>query len=503
MRTTFWVSAILSLLVVSSARAAWDGTIAGFCVWCDTQLFVPPDYHDIHGIPLEGQFFKVESQKHFSQSGVTIKVLNIKLEKHNLEAEGDSVDRQILFADGEDKLKICKGAECTSLKEAANYFARVYKEKMTEGLQKLDNTKPICPTGNCGTHSAGVETPPPAPKSEPPATPETKTPSPPKPSQEQLSVKTVLPYEMCEDKNDASFYSKLLQASRNRTVQIYSQNLAQGFWGTCIFNVMKQTGRGMFDHCGQKNGPAPIKTTNPERLSDLDRNCMSKEMHSFVANGFNDTASCFGANPQEVFSMIANESRFHPNAVGAGTKKNPLDKDAGFGQTIGENLKAHVDIFDKIKQATDNDKVSCKRVAALLDKSLPHENNRRCEVMVPPENALKNLIYAMYDHTSKTKEVLANMSRMTATPDEDKLAIAQRIATFSHNNPQEANDLTEAIIATAKKRRITLPMLTEEFEHSRGVASRVPILRRYYNAMKTTANNLRKNSGMESTCSNY
>lgn len=119
--------------------------------------------------------------------------------------------------------------------------------------------------------------------------------------------------------------------------------------------------------------------------------CVSKALSNLTYNSYVDVTSCFGVNPKNLIPKLSNESGMLINTYGSGM-------DAGVGQLTGIAIEETNKYYDGyMKEIEENAKTNqaCARLLKykpLLAK-VSHLPEKRCGLIAPPENPLKNIVY--------------------------------------------------------------------------------------------------------------
>lgn len=158
-------------------------------------------------------------------------------------------------------------------------------------------------------------------------------------------------------------------------------------------------------------------TSIPERGSR--KPCVTKQYVNAMYNAFGDMTDCLSVPARDYLPKIAIESGFHMNVRGGKpTKIKKADGTDGFEMSGGDTgpfqfvtgsiAYANEDFERMQRQIKNSDRESCKRIAPSISKLKPisSELKHRCGLILPPENPLLSIFYAMikYDQDSKSLE---------------------------------------------------------------------------------------------------
>lgn len=171
----------------------------------------------------------------------------------------------------------------------------------------------------------------------------------------------------------------------------------------CLVHVMNQ-----FNLSSYNMGKCP-KGLNSMPQRGGSKPCVSKSLANLTYNSYVDVTSCLGVNPKSLIPKLSNESGMLINTYGSGM-------DAGVGQLTGiaiEETNKYYDGYMKEIEESAKTNQACARLLKykpLLAK-VSHLPEKRCGLIAPPENPLKNILYmAMLNrmNTSLTRKKFEN-----------------------------------------------------------------------------------------------
>ncbi len=119
--------------------------------------------------------------------------------------------------------------------------------------------------------------------------------------------------------------------------------------------------------------------------------CVSKAIVNATYNSLMDVTNCMGINPKNLIPKLSNESGMLINTLGGGL-------DAGIGQLTRVAIEETNKHYDNLMQEIETKAVtkpSCARILKYksLLKKASEDPAKRCELIVAPENPLKNILY--------------------------------------------------------------------------------------------------------------
>ncbi len=222
-------------------------------------------------------------------------------------------------------------------------------------------------------------------------------------------------YETCTAEND--YLEKLIPEVKS---QVVPKNVT-GFSSKCILHAQKGFPSGpLFINCPSKNAfPSPKKR--------IDRACISEKYHKHVANAFIAATDCFKVPPQQLFVNLSIESGLHINALGRAL-------DAGISQLTGPTIDAINKLYFQSYKERAKKSPNCSAVVPAMEP-LPSETSVRCAAIQPPDNPLKNLIYAaiLYDTNSQVIRAGIKSVKDKLPADLDTEALIQACELLSFN----------------------------------------------------------------------
>jgi cell division septum initiation protein DivIVA len=192
--------------------------------------------------------------------------------------------------------------------------------------------------------------------------------------------KATLPYETCNAQNDS--FEKLLDADKTEPVATYLAEEADNSpISKCIYFAQKKTS-GSFAQCdGHSSTPSRTKT----------KPCESAHYHALVTNGLSDISSCLKIDSRTLFPLFDIESGFHPTAISSTNAGGVGQFTQGAIQDMNSRRPRYY------KQMTSSTESSCQRLSSIIASKMADRPSQRCDVMVPPERTIQNMIYtAMY-----------------------------------------------------------------------------------------------------------
>lgn len=153
----------------------------------------------------------------------------------------------------------------------------------------------------------------------------------------------------------------------------------------CLVHVMNK-----FNLSSYNMGKCP-KGLNSAPQRGGSKPCVSKALVNLTYNSYVDVTACLNINPKSLIPKLSNESGMLINTYGSGM-------DAGVGQLTGiaiEETNKYYDIYMKEIEESAKTNPACARLLKykpLLAKvsQLPE---KRCGLIAPPENPLKNILY--------------------------------------------------------------------------------------------------------------
>jgi hypothetical protein len=153
----------------------------------------------------------------------------------------------------------------------------------------------------------------------------------------------------------------------------------------CLIHVMRQ-----FNLPDSTRGKCP-NGLNSAAVRGAAKPCVAKAVVNVTYNAFVDITSCMNINPKSLLPKLSNESGMLINTLGGGL-------DAGLGQLTGIAIEETNKHFDKFMQQIEKNaetKPSCARILkykSLLGK-ISEDPSKRCGLIAPPENPVKNILY--------------------------------------------------------------------------------------------------------------
>lgn len=298
-------------------------------------------------------------------------------------------------------------------------------------------------------------------------------------------VERGLSYEQCSTgpeaasprSQDRTYYERAIQGSSDSLVILYRSTPLRDEFARCVQTALLSPTDRIQTSCeggprGGRGSRGPVRSGSVAR--DLPRVCASQTMNRFISHAFLDATACFGVDRRELFAKMFHESRLQPAAVGP-------SKDGGFGQLTcqfledfhaprdrrcsgaGNGRNRYAEMVEELRRVSRSEtgdaqkRSACQRLASVIEGRPPPSSlaSERCETMYPPENGIRNMVMAAYQHGEARDAFVASLSPVDEAPEvrarfaEFRARVASRLATASHNSPASARAMGRVARASA------------------------------------------------------